>query len=138
MSKKQKTEPSYENLPDLPQLRKKREAKITPRVLDWFRENGPSSCALEIKVCKGNKLPASALLPHQRRALLDVCGSGIVHKLSDEARRKQPYDAFKLSFARAYVCVVFLTTPRVCLVIDIKKWPASVTRATPSDYSFDI
>lgn len=125
-------------LPDLPALKKKREASITPAVLEWIRQNGPPCCAVEVKACRGNTLPASALLPHQKAALLAATGGGIVHKLSDEARRKQPFDAFKLGFTKAYVVVAFLSAPRIALVIDIRKWPPRVTRATPCEYSFDL
>ena len=124
-------------LPDLPRIIQKREAGITPAILSWFRENGPATCLIEIKATTKNKIPASALLPHQRRALLDACGGGIVYKLSDEARRQVPCDAFKISYTRAFVVCAFLSSPRVALVIDIKKW-RGCDRATPCVYSFGL
>ncbi len=58
-------------------------------------------------------------MPHQKAALLDVANAGIVYKISDEARRQQPFDAFKLSYARAYMVCVF---DRECVVIDVRDW----------------
>jgi len=126
-------------LPELPRILNKKESKITGIVLDWIRENGPPSFLFEIKVCRGKSLPASAVLPHQKLALLAASGGGIVHKISDEARRKQPADGFKLSFARGYVFVAFLReSPRKVCVFDIKKLPARVTADSPCDFSFTL
>jgi len=126
-------------LPDLPRILAKKEASVTPAILKWIRENGPPSFLFEIKVCRGKSLPASAVLPHQKLALLAASGGGIVHKISDEARRKQPADGFKISFARGYVFVAFLKeSPRKVVVIDIKKLPARITADSPSDFSFTL
>lgn len=108
-------------LPDLPRVIKKREADATPKVLAWFRENYPGSCAIEIKATSGRSVPASALLPHQKRALLGACGSGITWKIPDEARRQTPFDAFQITHAGAFVVCVF-TTARVVLIIDVREW----------------
>lgn len=109
-------------LPDLPAVRKKREAEITPRVLSWFRENHHASCAIEIKVGKGNTIAENKVLPHQLRALLDASASrGIVHKLTDEARRQQPFDAFQLVAVSSYVVACFMRT-RTCHVIPVAEW----------------
>lgn len=110
------------DLPELPRQLKKREADVTPRVLEWFRANYSGSCALEIKATSGNSIPASAVLPHQKLALWDVAlRGGIVHKLSDEARRKQPFDAFCLKGCPAYVVACF-TTYHTCYLIPIQEW----------------
>lgn len=80
------------------------------------------SCAVEIKASAGNTIPASALLDHQRAALMDVASfRGIAHKLSDEARRQQPFDAFMLANVPAYVVACF-TKAGVCYVIPIEIW----------------
>lgn len=110
-----------DQLPNLPRTIRKREAKITPIILDWFRKNHDGSCAIEVKQTNGNSIPASALLPHQRAALIAASGTGIVHKLSDEARRRQPFDAFMLCDADAYVVVAFLKY-KYALVYPIDAW----------------
>lgn len=125
-------------LPSLPSLKKKREANVTPRVLAWFKYNGPSSCAIEIKATTSGSIPESALLPHQKAALLAACKSGVIHKLSDEARRQQPFDAFKISYARAFVVCCFLKEGlREALVIDVKEWRGA-KYDTPSAYRFTL
>lgn len=125
------------NLPDLPVIRKKREAGITPKVLAWFHMNHPDSCVIEIKVAKGKTIPESALLPHQRLALLAASGKGLTHKLSDEARRQQPFDAFHAVGVKAYVVACFLDRPRVGLAIDVKKWRGA-HRGTSCDFTIDL
>lgn len=112
------------SLPDLPRVIKKTEANYTPRVLKWFAENYSGSCAIEIKATKGNSIPESALLPHQRRALLDACGRGITWKIPDEARRQVPFDAFKIEHAGAFVACVFVKH-RVVIVYDVRDWHGS-------------
>jgi hypothetical protein len=124
-------------LPDLPKKRQKREAKVTPRVLEWFRKAHKGPCAIEIKATKGNTVSESELAPHQKLALLAAMGEGIVHKLSDEARRKQPFDAFKLEGVPAYVVACFLSEPRIALVIHVKDWQGA-NRDTRCVWSFPV
>ena len=61
-------------LPDLPKKYKRKEAKIDNIVIDWFRDNYPHSCAIEVKI-KGNKI-----LPHQELALKEVARGKFSHK----------------------------------------------------------
>ena len=110
---------------------------MTPKVLAWLRSNGPASCLVEIKATSGRRIAQSALLDHQRRALLDAFDGGIVHKLSDESRRQQPCDAFKVSSAAGYVIACFTSSPRVCLVIDVRKWDGA-SRETECEWRFEI
>lgn len=126
------------SLPDLPRILKKKEASYTPRVLQWFRENGPACCAIEIKVAKDRRtvVPESALLPHQKRALLDACGNGIVWKIPDEARRQLPFDAFKIASSYAFVVCVFPVQRRV-VIIDVREW-RGCTSASPCYASFKL
>lgn len=125
------------SLPSLPSLKKKREANLTPSILKWFRENGPSCCAIEIKVTDKKRIPKSALLPHQKQALMDVYRGGIVYKLTDEARREQPFDAFKLAFAKGFVVACFTGAgARVCKVIDVREWEGA-DADTRSVYEFE-
>lgn len=124
--------PSHTSLPDLPRTIKKREASITPRVLEWFRTNYTAPCALEIKATQTGSIPASALAPHQRIALLDATTArGIAHKLSDEARRQQPFDAFVLKGCAAFVVACF---PKrgICYAVPIKEWRGVKLSCPPS------
>lgn len=82
-------------MPELPKKKLRLEAKITPKVLEWFRQNYPYTVALEIKI--GN----APLLPHQRAALMEVHASSFAHKIRDTA--KNPFDAFVLQHAEAFV-----------------------------------
>lgn len=123
-------------LPSLPRVLKKREASVTPKVLNWFATHYMGCAAIEIKATKKGNIPASAVLPHQAAALFDAGDTGIVHKLSDEARRRQPFDAFKIAYARGFVVCCFLTE-RKALVIDIEEWEGA-TPETNCFASFEI
>ncbi len=83
-------------LPDLPKKLNKREQKITPLVMAWFKEYYPHSCAVEIKI-KGNKLKE-----HQALALNEVANGSFAYKIPDLGR-KNPFDFFVLQNAKAIV-----------------------------------
>jgi hypothetical protein len=84
--------------------------------------NHHSSCAFEIKSTNKNTIPKSALLDHQYLALKDANSShGLIHKLTDEARRQNPMDGFQLVNVPAYVIACF-PTHGLCLVFDIDDW----------------
>lgn len=111
---------TLKDLPDLPQIRKKTEQKITPSVLNWFRKNYANSCAIEIKATNKNTIPEKALQDHQKKALRDAKHRIIVHKIADNKRRN-PFDAFMLTNADAFVVACF-SAHGVCLVIDVDEW----------------
>ena len=118
---KEKTLTSTNTLPELPKKLNKREAKVTPRVLEWFRQNKTlSSCAIEIKATNKDTIPEKALQPHQRRALLAAKNGGITHKIADN-RTRLPFDAFYLKNAGAWVVACF-TRYGYCLVFDVDEW----------------
>ncbi|MHB8674625.1 MAG: hypothetical protein ACYDAK_13240 [Candidatus Limnocylindrales bacterium] len=124
-------------LPDLPRVKNKREAKYTPIVLDWFRTHHVGSAAIEIKATKSASIPASALAPHQKLALFDASlGRGLVHKLSDAARLKQPFDALMLQNVPAYVVAVFITH-KIALVIPADAWHGAKP-TTPAAYIIEL
>lgn len=107
-------------------------------MLEWFRHNGPASCAIEIKATRTGSIPASALLAHQKAALLAATREGIIHKISDEARRQQPFDAFKIARAEAYVVCCFLGRGlSEALVIDVREW-AGAKRNTKCVWRFAL
>jgi len=121
-------------LPELPRVLSKKEANITPRINAWMALNAPACCAWEIKVVKGNTCPKNAVLPHQLAALKAVMGSGITYKISDEARRQVPFDAFKMSFARAFV-VVYYQKHKTCKVYLASEW-SGASASSPSVFTF--
>ena len=83
-------------LPDLPRQLNKREAEVTPRVINWFEKNYPRSVAVEIKVGK-NKTKS-----HQDLALKEVQDGVFSYKIPDLGR-KNPFDFFTLKNADAFV-----------------------------------
>lgn len=125
-----------DNLPDLPMKRVKREAEITPKVLQYFRENYKGSCALEIKATLRRTIPKSALESHQEAALYAAASGTLAHKISDAGHVRNPFDAFVLSGVPAYVVACFLhADDRIALAIPIEKWQG----ATPTtDCAFSI
>lgn len=127
------------SLPELPRTKRTREANITPKVLEYFRENYPYPCAIEIKVSPRKYISENALLPHQKLALLAASSpQGLVHKLSDEAMRRQPFDAFLLKNTHAYVVAVFLHKDvRLALAIKVEDWQGA-TPDSPCDFNFMI
>ena len=127
---------SSDNLPNLPRKLHKREADITPKILAWFRKNHKQSCAIEIKASTGDTIPRSALAPHQRAALLAAMGQGITHKLSDEARRRQPFDAFMLAGVEAYVVCAF-TKRGIALVMPVH-WFDGARYDSPAMFTIPI
>lgn len=132
------TEPPIrtETLPPLPAKREKREASLTPLILNWFRTNYKGSCAIEIKATKSNSIPESALQPHQKAALIAARGAGVVYKIPDTSFAKRPFDAFMLSYTQAFVVACF-SSSRVCLVIEADKWKGA-TPKTPALFRFHI
>lgn len=113
-----------DELPDLPRVLHKREADVTTRILKWMRDNYTQSCAIEVKATTRDNIPTSALLPHQRLALMQARGQGMVHKLSDEARRRQPFDAFMLKRCNAMVICAF-TKHRVAYAYMVEDFTGS-------------
>lgn len=71
-------------------------------------------------------------MPHQKAALLAASRGGIVHKISDEARRQQPFDAFKLSGVQAYVVACF---GKECTAIRVEHWNGA-SMETRGEFSF--
>lgn len=122
-------------LPDLPRQLIKREANITPKILDWFHVHYPHNVALEIKATKTNSIPKSAVKDHQLIALIMAqTKTGLTYKIPDNGRVRQPFDAFQFKNAHSFVVCAFLKQ-RIALAIDPNKWNG----ATPkSDHIFSI
>ena len=90
----------------LPKGLNKKEADITPKVMEWFRENYPWTAAIEIKVNK-NKLK-----DHQYASLNEVASGLFSFKIPDSGRRN-PFDFVILRDAKALV-VICNTEERKC------------------------
>lgn len=125
------------DLPELPRKLNKREAEITPRILEWMQKTCPFDWFIEIKATKNNTIPRSAVKPHQLQALL-ACKSkkGFKHKISDIGRVKQPFDAFGCKLAHSFVVVCFLKH-KVCLAIDPQKWDGANPN-TPAEFTLHL
>ena len=108
------------DLPPLKTVRRKREQSVTPKVLAWFLKHYHTSVAIEVKATKGRSIAESALMPHQRQALLDAREGGIAHKIADTGRRL-PFDGFVLKNTPAFVVACF-TRYGVCFVVPVEKW----------------
>lgn len=85
-------------MPPLPKKLNKNEQRITPKVIKWFTENFPISCAVEIKYGK-NKAK-----PHQLAHLTKVSQGMYTHKFSDFGRIRQPFDFILLKDAVGIIC----------------------------------
>lgn len=85
-------------LPELPKLRRRREADITPDVMRWFGANWPRSYAVEVKA-KGGRVRK-----HQPAALKRVQSGSFDHKIPDMGQRN-PFDFFGLKGADAFIVV---------------------------------
>lgn len=112
----------HNTLPPLPRILKKREQSVTPKINEWMKKNAPPCSAWEIKVAKGNTVPKKAVLDHQLLALRSIAiGKVVVHKISDESRRRQPFDAFKLSGVPTYV-VCYFPKEKTAIAVDSLQW----------------
>jgi hypothetical protein len=124
-------------LPELPRVLKKNEAKITPKILAYFQEKYPFSVALEIKTTKTNSIPRSALLPHQLNALIAVRSEkGLTYKIPDASHLRLPFDAFSLKQATSFVVACF-QKHNTCLVINPEKWNGA-NISTPCEFKFTL
>lgn len=83
-------------LPPLKPPRKTPEADITPRVMQYFKENYPRSALIEIKI--GNR----PLVGHQEKSLQEVADGVFVYKLPDQGVRT-PADVVLFKDADAIV-----------------------------------
>ncbi len=122
-------------LPELPRVIRKREADITPRVLKAVSRVLSGSWAIEIKVSRTNSIPPSAVQEHQLLALKAVSHGGLTHKISDEARRRQPFDAFCVR-GDAFVVACF-TKNHTCYLIAPEMWKGARAEM-PTGYTYRV
>lgn len=112
---------SSDDLPELPQVRRKREQKVTPAVLHWFKHNYDHTVTLEVKATRHLSIAEKQLQPHQRAALIDsVSLAGLSHKIADTGRRL-PFDGFVIKAASAFVVACF-TRFGVCYAVPVQLW----------------
>lgn len=99
------------------------ERKITGKVFSSMRDDPRfNSCAVEVKVSKGNTLPKSALKDHQRRALLIANTGNLYHKIEDGSFSQKPFDGFILKKTEAFL-VIWYAKSRETWALPIQKVP---------------
>lgn len=119
-------------LPNLPRKLNKREADITPRIEAWFQKNYHFDVAIEVKATKTGSIPASAVKPHQLKALLQVqTPEGLAYKIPDALHIRLPFDFFVLKNCHSFVVAVFLSH-KVCLAFDPKYWNGAKPTTCPT------
>ena len=91
-----------------------KERHYIPLIMKYLRDTVKQSCAVEVKLARGNSLPFSALSEHQERALILASGKGMYHKIADGSGQQTPFDAFCLVGVPAYVAIVY---GKVCCLI---------------------
>jgi len=69
----------------------------------WLGE----SAVFELKVTKTNRMPFSAVKPHQIQNLLAAKNGKVIYKIPDDGFSQKPFDCFYLSKVLAYVVVYF-------------------------------
>lgn len=84
---------------------------------NYLKNNLPvESEAYELKITSGNILPFNAIKDHQIKALLDVEGKGLYHRLTDQPwienrpytyTLKKPFDCFCLVKVKGYLILWF-------------------------------
>jgi hypothetical protein len=97
---------NIEELPNLPKKKQRKEAQFQERFSKWLKSRHGKTGAFELKVSEGNSIPFNALADHQKTALYQVKHSLFSHKIADLGNRN-PFDCFMLSFAPAWVVVMF-------------------------------
>ncbi len=97
------------------------EAKITPRVMRWFRKTSPVSAPFEIKHTNGKDLFRIKDLSIHQQQWLQACNSdiGCIWKIPDANIGHNPFDGFFYRNAPAYVIIVF---PQEVFAIDINEF----------------
>jgi hypothetical protein len=85
-------------------------------------EKYPFNVLVEVKATKSNTIPFNAVKPHQLLALKAARSKvGLVCKMSDASRIRQPADFWMLKNAQSFVVACFLKE-RICLAIHPDKW----------------
>lgn len=99
----------------------RREAKLQTKIKRWLDRQDVPSMALEYKhaTTPTTAIPFASLSPHQKRNLLSVKHKKLYFKIPD-AGWENPFDAFVLSCALAYVVVSW--DGKECYFIDIEDW----------------
>lgn len=82
----------------------KREANFQTTFNHWLKEVYRRTAAFELKQTSTNSLPFSAVVPHQRQALLQVRHSCLVYKIPDVGFQN-PFDTLGMCGQPAYVAI---------------------------------
>lgn len=87
------------------------EASFTTRFNKWAQRNLPAPCVFEVKVTKTDRIPFSAIRPHQKSWLLAACAGvrPVCWKIPDVGASYKPFDVFMVGNMDAYVVIRFLS-----------------------------
>lgn len=118
----------------LPRILKKREASITPKIVEWLKKNLKHDFLYEIKHCKGDTIAESELLPHQKKSLL-ACRNGVFNYKIPDMGGRNPADGFQMVGSGAYVIVHFSKHNKT-LVIDVIDWKGGRHDKINAKYTF--
>lgn len=96
----------------------------------WAKKNIRTSTAFELKLCKKNSIPFSAVQEHQVASLYVAKHQVLFHKISDLALGFHPFDCLALAGAEAYVVVMFYKPGhrRFCYMIDVDDFMLETTK----------
>ena len=100
-------------LPSLPKINKRQEADFGLKFRDWLLKVHKQTGIYELKVAKNNRLPFSAVLPHQIASLEQARHSTLVFKIPDMG---QSNPADYISFNRSPAWVVIKFTNHFCMI----------------------
>jgi hypothetical protein len=98
---------------ELPRILNKVEMRKTTDILRLFN----TTCAIEVKVARGDTLYANSIKPHQRDYLLQAKHGVFRFKIPDSGR-KCPFDAVVLAGVPAFVVVVYGDGTAISIDID--------------------
>lgn len=96
------------------------------------------SCAIEIKLTKTGYVPFDAVVPHQVAALTHTKHGQVVFKIPDFGGQN-PFDAFVLANAPAFVVIVYYTKFRTkwAVFIDIDDWIKETQKSDRKSLTFE-
>ena len=90
----------------------KREAAFQTRFGRWIKYNWNENSLFELKYCRGNALPFSAVKAHQTQNLLNAKHRKIFWKFQDWTFNQTPADCFSLAKASGYVVIQYASKKR--------------------------
>ena len=100
-------------LPSLPKINKRSEADFGLKFRDFLLKTHKQTGIFELKVAKNNRLPFSAVLPHQIASLEQARHSTLVFKIPDMG---QSNPADYISYHRSPAWIVIRYDTHFCMI----------------------